>query len=332
LNGSQHVTCAAVARNGSIIAASTSQGTKLFLIEGPEGRTAAVAGGRGQQQQEEEEEEEGGDGWGPSSSGRAAVGGSGQWGVQRVKLQGSAKAPALCLEFSIDGSLLFAVDGKGVVRAIDVTTGEAVAQVKVPGLHGSVGGSSSNMGQRQDSIKQKAGQDDDHQSEEERDGDEEEDGVAAAGPSAAAGGGSGGLRPYLPLATGLAASPDGKWLAVATAAGKVQLLQLQPQQQQEQELQPVGELLLLSESAQVTAVAFSPDSSLVAVATAGGSTSSSSLLATYSVDTRTPTQWSLDHADQLGEMLIRLPGSIAGISFNPLLGVSGGGVWEMWSR
>lgn len=111
----------------------------------------------------------------------------------------------------------------------------------------------------------------------------------------------------LPSATAMAASPDGQLLAVATASG-VELLSAAAGSSL---LQPLRQLSLLGEPSVITAVQFNPTSKVVAVATAANS------FAAYETDSGLPTQWSLQHQEVVGELMPKLPGSIAGLSFQP---------------
>lgn len=114
----------------------------------------------------------------------------------------------------------------------------------------------------------------------------------------------------MPRASVLAASPDGQLLAVATAAG-VELLSAAAG---DALLQPLRQLSLLGEPSAITAVQFNPTSKAVAVATAANS------FAAYETDTGLPTQWSLKHQEEAAELMLKLPGSIAGLSFKPCAG------------
>jgi WD40 repeat protein len=111
----------------------------------------------------------------------------------------------------------------------------------------------------------------------------------------------------MPCATAMAASSDGQLLAVATASG-VELLSAAAGSSL---LQPLRQLSLLGEPSVVTAVQFNPTSKVVAVATAANS------FAAYETDSGLPTQWSLQHQEVVGELMPKLPGSIAGLSFQP---------------
>lgn len=114
----------------------------------------------------------------------------------------------------------------------------------------------------------------------------------------------------MPRASVMAASPDGQLLAVATASG-VELLSAAAG---EALLQPLRQLSLLGEPSAITAVQFNPTSKAVAVATAANS------FAAYETDTGLPTQWSLKHQEEAAELMLKLPGSIAGLSFKPCAG------------
>jgi len=114
----------------------------------------------------------------------------------------------------------------------------------------------------------------------------------------------------MPRACAMAASPDGQLLAVASAHG-VELLSAAAGASL---LQPVRQLTLLGEPSAITAVQFNATSRIVAVATAGNS------FAAYDVDSGLPTRWSLQHQEVAGELMQKLPGSIAGLSFKPCSG------------
>jgi U3 small nucleolar RNA-associated protein 4 len=118
----------------------------------------------------------------------------------------------------------------------------------------------------------------------------------------------------MPRVSVMAASADGQLLAVATASG-VELLSAAAG---DSLLQPLRQLSLLGEPSAITAVQFNPASKIVAVATAANS------FAAYDVDTGLPTQWSLKHQEEAEELMNKLPGSIAGLSFKPCAGQQDG--------
>jgi len=174
--------------------------------------------------------------------------------------------------------------------------------------------------------------------------------LASGGPAAL------GMRPAV---SHLAISPDGAWVAAATSGkgggGKgaadagpssaVELFSLPG-------LEPHGPLLLVDPLAMpppllggasddddkprrhagnkaaaaaaaalppVTALAFSPDSRTLAVATAGNA------VAAYDARARAPTAWTRRYAAAAAELLGALPGAVAGLSFGGGLGDDGGG-------
>jgi U3 small nucleolar RNA-associated protein 4 len=118
----------------------------------------------------------------------------------------------------------------------------------------------------------------------------------------------------MPRVSVMAASPDGQLLAIASASG-VELLSVAAR---DSLLQPLRQLSLLGEPAAITAVQFNPASRIIAVATAANS------FAAYEVDTGLPTQWSLKHQEEAEELMTKLPGSIAGLSFQPCAGQQDG--------
>jgi hypothetical protein len=111
----------------------------------------------------------------------------------------------------------------------------------------------------------------------------------------------------MPRASVMTASPDGQLLAVGSAAG-VELLSAAAG---DTLLQPVRQLSLLGEPSAITAVQCSPSSSIVAVATACNT------FAAYEAATGLPTAWSLKHQEAAADLMQKLPGSIAGLSFQP---------------
>ena len=141
---------------------------------------------------------------------------------------------------------------------------------------------------------------------------------------AASAGGEAYWRPHLPHVAEMAASPDGRWLAVAGRGG-VGLYTL-PQ------LQPHGKVLRPLKDAPVTGLVFSSDSKLL-----GASLACSSVLV-VEVEACRPLPWCLEHETAVAACLERLPGAPCGLSLSPATAssVSGaaadGGCWQVQAR
>lgn len=192
--------------------------------------------------------------------------------VTRVTVQHKLDAPVVCCCFSADSSMLFAVTGAGSILAVDAASGELVVSRQ---LTAAAGGSTKPAGQKQQQQQQAWCR---------------------------------SLAWAMPRASVMTASPDGQLLAVGSAAG-VELLSAAAAG--DALLQPVRQLSLLGEPSAITAVQFSPSSSIVAVATAGNT------FAAYEAATGLPTAWSLKHQEAAADLMQKLPGSIAGLSFQP---------------
>jgi U3 small nucleolar RNA-associated protein 4 len=192
--------------------------------------------------------------------------------VTRVKVQHKLDAPVVCCCFSTDSSMLFAVTGTGSLLAVDAVSGQVMVTRQLTAA--AAGGSKKPAGQKQQQQQQ-------------------------AWCSS--------LAWAMPRASVMVVSPDGQLLAVGSAAG-VELLSAAAG---DALLQPVRRLSLLGEPSAITAVQFSPRSSIVAVATAGNT------FAAYEAATGLPTAWSLKHQEGAADLMQKLPGSIAGLSFQP---------------
>lgn len=302
LKGSRHVAAATAAADGSCVAVSDASGLRLFRVEGA------------------------GSGAGDVEIRRVEAKIGHQQGVRGAAIgAGTAAAPppAVCMAFAADGGSVFCADAGACVRRVDAQTGLVVdsLQLDVAGLQPLATARAASAAAAAGSI-----------SDTDSDDSDSENGERAApagrrrrrGTAAGAAGGprtaAGAARPSV---SHLVASPDGRWLAAASSTG-VTLIELRASPGDAEaspgdgDMSPgekmaiAGPLLLLGDAdAPVTAVDFSPDSSVLAVSNAADG------LAAYSVATRAPTQWSADHWDPLSKLLAHLPGTIEGLSFDP---------------
>jgi WD40 repeat protein len=194
--------------------------------------------------------------------------------VRRHKLHGQAAAPSVAVAFAADGGSLIVADVEGVVRSIAVDSGEVGGQVDLQQALAPTQAAAASRGRE-----------------------------PLSSSSSSAGWLSQGRG--TPLVRQLAVSPDGQWLAVTTGGDQVVLVTLPS-------LTVAGPLLRVgTPGAAVTAVTFSPDSSMVVVATDANDCSA------YSVSSRQPSEWSLSQQEALSDILEQLPGSIRGVSFDP---------------
>lgn len=194
--------------------------------------------------------------------------------VRRRKLHGQAAAPSVAMTFAADGGCLIVADAAGVVRSIAVDSGEVGGQLDLQQALAPTPAAAATKGRKQ-----------------------------LSSSSSSAGWLSQGWG--TPLVRQLAVSPDGQYLAVTTGDDQVVLVTLPS-------LAVAGPLLLVgTPGAAVTAVTFSPDSSLVVVATDAND------CAAYQVSSRQPSEWSLSQQEALSDILEKLPGSICGVSFDP---------------
>ncbi len=188
--------------------------------------------------------------------------------VMRVRVAADAAAldaPPMGCAFSADGLLLFVATGAGRVVQLDAHSGAVTASVQLLS-------STTSHGPAQDSAPP----------------------VGTWRLPA---------TQHMPAVSCMAASPDGRTLAVATPTG-VELLATPG-------LTVLRRLLLLGEPAPVTVLAFSPNSRFVAVGTAANGVTA------YSSETGAPTAWSTRNGAALAELLQSLPGSVSGLSFRP---------------
>jgi WD40 repeat protein len=301
LRGPRHLAAAAVAPDGSRLAASDASGVRVFAVEEGGGGAVAVR--------------------------RAGRGGEGEGGARRGGSSGGGGAPpAVAMAFSSDGASVYCADAAGCVRCVDAATGRVVGgplrlgpEADAPAAaarrrRGGAGDSGSNSGGDSDGSESDGSSDDD-----------DDEGPARRGGLDAPPRRSGAAAAAPPVSA-LAVSPDGRWLAAAAGAG-VALVSLGAGGA----MAAAGPLLLLGDAAAggappVTALAFSPDSELLAVANAADG------VAAYAVATRAPTAWSADHSEPLARLLALLPGTVEGLSWAPaggarsLLVRSAGGV------
>lgn len=182
--------------------------------------------------------------------------------------------PATCLAFSADSLSLYAADSRGRIRAVDVAAGRVSAEGRAAPpaeASGAAPGAAPAAAPAASSAS-----------------------AAAAAPAAS----------FMPEVSRLCASPDGSWLAAASG-GAVHLLRLPG-------LSYHGRAALgADDGSPVTALTFSADGKLLAVATAAGG------VAIVAAGTCAPTQWSVQYRKPLREHLERLPGHVLGLSFTP---------------
>ncbi|KAF8071219.1 UTP4 [Scenedesmus sp. PABB004] len=124
--------------------------------------------------------------------------------------------------------------------------------------------------------------------------------TASAQLPAPAGGGGGGRDAAAPAAPEQGGGGGAPWCdALAPFMPAVGCIAVAPSGQ------------LVGEPSPVTALAFSPNSRFVAVATAANA------VCGYSAETGLPTAWTLKHHAGVAELLQALPGSITGLAFRP---------------
>lgn len=283
LRGPRHLTCAAISADGSRLAASDAGGLRLFAVEGSGGGTVSVQ----------------------------RVGGTPEEGAASAGQRTAPLPPAVALAFAANGRSVYSVDASGCIRCIDTATARVQSSLQLdPSGARAAGDDAWATDGQGDGSGSDSGGDSDSDSDAE-DGERRRRRLRLAGsggsvecPTAA--------DAAQPAVSSLAVSPDGSWLAAAAGAN-VELVSLGA----DGAMSHAGPLLLLSDAdagagvAPVTSLAFSSDSSLLAVATA------SDVLAAYSVATRAPTLWSSEHAEPLGRLLGLLPGVVERLSFCP---------------
>lgn len=325
LRGPRHLACAAVSPDGSRLAVSDAAGVRLFRVQGGHEERAATAAAD------------------PAGS------------VERVRRPDGQRhreaPPAVCMAFGADGRSLYCADASGCLHRVDSGSGCVVGSLQLGPermqLAAARGGAAAGSSSGGDSS------DDSDGGGEGGSGSDSDDGGGAA---AAAGrrrrrrvrlgleaGRSTAAAAAQPVVGRLAVSPDGSWLAAASGAS-VSMVDLRggaaaaaaadgSADGGEGEgggggpaastggMAPAGPLLLLwdaSEASPVTALEFSQDGSLLAVANAADQ------VAAYSVSSRAPTEWSAEHWGALGKLLGKLlPGTIRGLSFRPAPAAAG---------
>lgn len=235
------------------------------------------------------------------ATGCATPGTSGQQagsvlGVKRLKLSTDVP-PATCMVFSSDSQTLYCSDGHGCIRAVDLSDGSILASSTIsqhhePKLRHQVPSQQTEQEQHTAEMQQR------HTS-------------TSHCPLVA--------NTCCPAVTHMAVAPNGRSLAAVTRT-HIEIFEL-PGLTRPRKLMLLGASTHLDQvKPPVTCLAYTPDSSIIAVVNAANS------LATYTADTCRITDWTKANHETLDDVLDKIPGYLLGLSFKPSIEVQGAAV------